>query len=235
MNFMRSVLWAGAALAFCGVVNAQAVEGGGPPPASPPEAAPVVAPPPPPPPPPPASSSAGLVASISFDELKAVFDAAGVPYELKASGSGYPYISAAPDGFRFFASVSDCPDPSKLVGCGAVSLESGIWDRKTTVEEANYFNSNYVTAKVFLSPEGSPGLIYTFRISAGVSASFVRSELKAFVGIMKYFGSMTWLPAASPTPTPATGGSFSTGFRSGGPEFSAAGAETPRQDGVPAR
>lgn len=214
MRRLYTVLLAATAFAAFGIAAAQMVPGGEPPPETP-SPVPEVAPPlPPPPPPTTASSSAGIVTSISFDDLKALFDAAGVAYEIKTFDGGWPYLSASPEGFQLFASVTDCPDATTLVGCTAVALESGRWTRKTTLEELNAFNGNYVSAKAFLGQDGQPGIIYTFRIGEGVSPTFVRSELKTFVGVMKYFGGWEWLPKTAAA-APAAGGSFSTGAEFG--------------------
>lgn len=111
-------------------------------------------------------------------------------------------------------------------------LESGVWERKTTHEEANVFNGGYATAKVFLTPEFNPGVIYSFRIGSGVGPNFVRSELKAFVEVMKYFGSWTWLPSSELAPAPAAG-SFSSGPMIGGTAPMGAGNAKPMLYGQP--
>lgn len=184
---------------------------------------------------PPASShasSAATVSRMSFDDLKAIYEAAGVAYEVKAFDNGLPYLAAAPEGFLMFSMLTDCPDPAKAVNCAAVSLESGSWSRRVTAADLNYFNNTYIAGKAFLTSGGEPALIYSFRLEPGVSGNYVRASLKGFIGVMKFFGSWDWLPTGDGGPPPPASGAFAPG-----PEADTGlgldNADRPRGDSVP--
>lgn len=144
-----------------------------------------------------AASGAGLVTRIGLNDLKALYDAAGVAYEVLTPEGGTPYIAASPEGYRMFATPIDCPTPGQPVDCTGVALESGIWNRTVSAQDLNAINSSYLLSKAFLTAEGQPGLIYTFSIEQGVGANYIRGTLKNFLIQMKYFGTFDWLPKSA--------------------------------------
>lgn len=170
---------------------------------------------------------AGMVAKIGIDDLKAIYETAGVAYEVKTFDNGKPYLVAAPEGFAMYAVPIDCPDPAKAVDCGALSLESGPWERKLSAEQVIAFNSSVYPAKSFMTTDGLPAIAYSYRLSPGVSPQYIRASLRDFVDLMKYFGAFEWVPGTQTAPA-ATVGSF------GAPVVSAsATSELPLAGGEP--
>ncbi|MFT3808325.1 MAG: YbjN domain-containing protein [Micropepsaceae bacterium] len=159
------------------------------------------------PPPEAAASSAGLVTKMSIGDLKAVYDGAGVAYEVRVLDDGREFLSAEPEGYRMYAILTTCPDPSKAVDCTVLLLESGTWDRKLTAEQLAYFNSSPFLGKAFFN-EGKPAISYAFVLEPGVSPEYVRTSLRHFLNLMKYFGGFEWLPADAAAPAQKPG-SFS--------------------------
>lgn len=163
-------------------------------------------PPPPPPPAPVTTAGQGVITKMSFDDLRAVYDAAGVPYETLTTTDGAAYLAAAPEGFRMFALLAGCPDPAKSIDCEAIILESGAWDRDVTAADLAVFNGHKYLAKAFFN-QGKPAISYTYVLTPGVAPEYIRSSLRNFVIMMKGFGAFDWVPGAQPQDKPA--GSFS--------------------------
>lgn len=163
--------------------------------------------------PPPSShaSDANPVIRMSINDLKAIYDGAGVAYEVKSFGDGAPYLAAAPEGFVMFATLMDCADPATASDCASISLESGSWTRQVTAADLNHFNATYIPGKAFLTQKGQPALIYSFRLEPGVSGGYVRASLRSFINVMKYFGSWEWLPASGGPAPPPPEGAFGAG------------------------
>jgi hypothetical protein len=210
MTFLRSMLLTGAAIAFCGMAAAQLVPGGEPPAATPgavPEAPPV-APPPPPPAAAPVSAPGGNVTKVSFEDVKAVFAGAGVPFEIAKMSSGRPYIVGKPNGWVMFAYVVACEDDTALTGCAGVMTESGVFTLKTTAAVINNFNSmNTITHGVLLE-SGEPYLKQVLVFNSGVSPTYLRENFAYFVKEMSFFAEELQKAAEG---APAAGGAFSAG------------------------
>ena len=155
------------------------------------------------------TSTAGLVTKMNIADLKAVYDSAGVAYDVLKFDDGKEYLSALPGGYRMYAILSACPEPAKTVDCEALILESGAWDRDLTGDQLAAFNARPYLGKAFFNG-GKPAISYTFILSPGVSPEYVRSSLRNFVELMKFFGGFEWLPSdqAVAAPTAAPGGTF---------------------------
>lgn len=178
------------------------------------------------------TSTAGLVTKMSLDDLKAIYDGAGVAYEVRAFDDGKQYLSAAPEGYRMYAVLTGCPDPAKAVDCAVLLLESGQWDTKLTTDQLEAFNSAPFLGKAFLN-EGYPAISYAFVLEPGVAPDYVRTSLRHFLNLMKYFGSFEWLPAeaaAAPTPAPNPAGTFAIPALSETDK-----SEAPQREVVPSR
>lgn len=157
-----------------------------------------------------ATSTAGLVVKMSLDDLKAIYDGAGVAYEVRAFADGKQFLSAAPEGYRMYAVLTTCPDAAVAVDCSVLLLESGTWDTTLSHEQLSAFNALPLLGKAFLN-EGKPAISYAFVLEPGVSPDYVRTSLRHFLNLMKYFGGFEWVPSdqsAAPTPAPNPAGTF---------------------------
>lgn len=193
MTTLRKLMFTAATVALCGFSMAQ--EGSAPPPeavpAQPvPEAAPPAADP--------APAGPGLVTAVSFDEVKAIFADAQVPYEVKQLKSGRNYIVGQPNGWVMFVYVMNCDDDTKLTGCKAVSLESGDFVKKADLAFVNGFNAQNVVSHAVLLEGGQSYTKFGLILHSGVSETYLRDAFRMFVNEMAFYSEQLDKAGAQP-------------------------------------
>lgn len=197
----RMAVAGSAALFVTGSVLAQGLPPLGGPPAAEPTPAPAAAP-------------GGMITYTNADSLKALFDAAGVPVELKTNDKGYTYLIGQPEGFIMFVYPTNCEGNSKTGKCPIVALESGLWNKPISVDQANDFNEQirFSNATVYPDTEGKPVIEYTVALNAGVSPDYLKATFRYFTndmsGFLEYLNS---LGAAAPAGASKPGFASETG------------------------
>lgn len=199
MAALRKLVLTAAVAALCGLGRAQ--DGSAPPPeAAPlPEAVPAAEA---------APAAPGLVTSVSFEDVKAIFTEAQVPFEVKQLKSGRNYIIGQPNGWVLFVYVMNCDDDTALTGCKAISLESGDFVKKVDLTFVNAFNAQNVVSHAVLLEGGQSYTKFGLIFHSGVSPTYLREAFRMFVNEMAFYAdALQKVGAESPKPT----GTFATG------------------------
>ncbi|MFT3808324.1 MAG: YbjN domain-containing protein [Micropepsaceae bacterium] len=200
MPGVRKLVLIAAAAALCGLAVAQ--DGTAPPPeavaptAAPPEAAA------------PAPAETGLITAVSFEDVKAVFAGAGVPFEVKQLKSGRNYILGQPNGWVMFVYVMNCDDDAALTGCKAISLESGDFVKKVDLSFVNAFNAQNVVSHAVLLEGGQSYTKFGLLLHSGVSPTYLRDAFRMFVNEMSFYADELQKAGAEP---PKPTGTFGAG------------------------
>lgn len=200
MKLLRSVALTIFTTAFCGIAAAQGLDPAEAVPATPspaPEAAPAA---------PPVDATAGLVTQASLDDIKALFNAAGVPYEVVKAGSGRPYIAGKPSGWVMFVTMIGCADDNALTGCTGIVMESGTFTVKAPDGFINKFNEMVTLSHAVTVASGEPYTRQAVALLSGVAPGFLRDSMRQFTAEMAFFSGE--LEKALGGPQPSAGGSF---------------------------
>lgn len=186
---LRKLVLTAATAALCGLGIAQ--DGTTPPPeaAPPPEAvaAPEAAP-----------AAPGLITSVSFEDVKAIFTEAQVPFEVKQLKSGRNYILGQPNGWVLFVYVMNCDDDTALTGCKAISLESGDFVKKVDLGFVNTFNAQNVVSHAVLLEGGQSYTKFGLIFHSGVSSTYLREAFRMFVNEMAFYADALQKAGAEP-------------------------------------
>ncbi|MBL9010773.1 MAG: YbjN domain-containing protein [Alphaproteobacteria bacterium] len=158
-----------------------------------------------------ASSATGAMTTwTNATQLKALFEEAGVPVEVKTTDKGYTFLVGRPQGYIMVVYPADCKGDSATGQCAVVALESGIWNKAITVEDANRFNTEprLANAVIYEGNESKPAIEYTISLGAGVGPDYMRTAFRFFTNDMIAFQQyIDSLGAAGPQ-----GGSTPGGF-----------------------
>lgn len=175
----------------------------------------------PPPPPPPVigtvpadeATAPQMVTSVNIASLKAVFDRANVPVEVRTEANGFKYLMGSLYGNGVFVYPVDCKDGNSDGECSAVALESGEWSAKLPNDKLVEFSRPLRLSHAVAYEGGKPFLRYVFLVAPGVGPDFVRENLSIFSYDMQEFAKFAAAikaPAAGFSAMAATGEVFST-------------------------
>jgi hypothetical protein len=151
---------------------------------------PVPSPPPPPAieaPPPVSDPVPALVTSVNIASLKAVFDNANVPVEVRTEANGFKYLVSTLYGNGVFVYPVDCKDGNFDGECAAVVIESGEWPAKLPNDKLVEFSRPLRLSHALAYEGGKPFLRYIFLVKPGVGPDFVRDNLSMFSSDMQEF------------------------------------------------
>lgn len=200
---MRTPVWAGLAAALLlGSVTAALADPAGPPPL-PAEAGPAAPPPDAPPP-------VGGYAAINIDMLKAIFDAAKIPVEMKTTPSGRPLLVATLGGYVTFSHVLNCSGDDPHGQCGAIEIDTGLTTGAVSDKDLAAFNRQTLLAKAmsFDEDHGRSILSLIFKVTPGVGPTYIQENYKRFtVEAQIFFERMAAVETGAPV---GTGPGFSS-------------------------
>ena len=161
-----------------------------------------------PPPPPPAidpapvvpDTSAGMVKSVNIASLKAVFDRANVPVEVKKEANGFQYLATTLYGNGVFIYPADCKDASSDGECSTVVVESGTWPQALPAEKLVEFSRDLRLSHPIAFQGSTPFLRYVFTVNEGIGPNYIHNALSIFSYDMQAFAKF-----ASAVKAPAQG------------------------------
>lgn len=140
------------------------------------------------PPPAPAAPAGGMVTSVNLASLKAVFDRANVPAEIRKEADGFSYVETSLAGNAMLLVPAMCENNDRNGNCAGVIYLSGVWKSQIAPDKIRDAAKEPRFATIIADGSGAFILRHTLAVHKGVGPDYLEWSIVQFSDEMLDFG-----------------------------------------------